>query len=169
LGCDGRRGARPPIMRMTIILLVLSGCFLGGGDKTTFRPILTHRVWENKPTQEVFDAAVRVLHASDFLIAAADKSSGLISTDWKTLVVKKNERWARMRVRLNLLVLQETGVAASAALSYKQIVQAQRDNDWVELAEGDELAVETWKQTVKVKDDFFLEVQRYCGPSVQRD
>jgi hypothetical protein len=154
---------------MTILLLTLSGCFFGG-DRTTFRPIVMHRVWENKPTDQVFEAAVRVLHTTDFLIAAADKSSGLITTDWKMQVIRKNEHWARLRTRLNLLVFQEQGVAASAALSYKQIVQAQREGgDWVELADGDSLSGEAWKQVVKVRDDFFLEVQRYCGPSVQRD
>jgi hypothetical protein len=111
-----------------------------------------------------------VLHSSDYLVAAAEKSSGLLSTDWKTQQVTKGDgSVTRLRLRLSLLVFKETGVTSSAALSYKPLVQVRRPNgDWDDLPDNEELSDETYKPLSKIRDEFFLEIQRYCGPSVQR-
>jgi hypothetical protein len=148
-----------------VIVLVSGGC---GGS--SFQPLVMHRVWENKPSEQVFDAAVRVLHGADFLIAAADKGSGLIATDWKYLARKgkKDEKSSKYRIRLNLLVFQEAGVTQSAALSYKSVVQQRNEDEWIDLASGDDVPADSYREMTRILDDFFLEIQRYCGPSVQR-
>jgi hypothetical protein len=150
------------LLRLTLLALVLlsTGCSLFGPK---FQPLVAHRVWEQSNTEKVFDAAVRVLHSSDYLIASADKKSGLIATDWKQFAVSDT----KFRIRLNLLVLKET--ETSVALSYKSRVQARPSGgSWNDIEADDPVDSDGYKRLTNELDDFFLEIQRYAGPSTQR-
>lgn len=136
--------------------VALIGCSL------RFQPLIAHRVWTGKTRAEVFDAAVRVLHVQDYLIAAAEKDSGVIATDWKSFKADDQE----YRIRLNLLVFDEA--PGSVALSFKSLVQERDERDWVDLDPDTKLAKQDYGRITRELDDFFLEVQRYVGPSVQR-
>jgi hypothetical protein len=147
--------------RVSLALLVLTGC-----GTTNFQPLVAHRVWQQDAVDKVFDAAVRVLHTADYMIAASDKKSGLISTDWKKYAVGD---W-KLQTRLNLLVLQES--QGHVALSYKSKVQVSHPkktrNEWVEVNAGEPIDADGYQKLTRELDEFFLEVQRYAGPSIQQ-
>ena len=145
---------------LVFLLLMVTGCSLFGPK---FQPLVAHRVWEQDDSEPVFDAAIRVLHSSDYMIASSDKKSGLIATDWKLFAVND----IKFRVRLNLLVLKET--EGSVALSYKSRVQARPSGgSWNDIEADDPVDADGYKRLTNELDDFFLEIQRYAGPSVQR-
>ena len=140
-----------------VLALVIAGC--GGA---TYQPLVAHRVFQSQTKAQVFDAVVRALHTADFLIATADKDSGIIGTDWKEFAVGK----VRFRIRLNLLVFEEA--APSVAVSFKSVVHVRHKGDWREIQAGDSVDAESFAQMTRTLDDFFLEVQRYAGPSIQQ-
>ncbi len=148
------------------LFVVVVACSVGCGGQR-FEPLVAHRSWQTDDQGKVFDAAVRVLHGQDFLIASAEKSSGLISTDWKNY--QTDDDW-KYRVRLNLLVLKET--EGYTALDYKSKVQkmhpTKTKGEWKEVEANDPIDSDGYKKLTRALDDFFLEVQRYAGPSVQR-
>ena len=147
--------------REMLAVAVLVG-LTGAGCSVPFAPLVAHRAWENHTKDEVFDAAVRVLHGQDFMIAAADKGSGIISTDWREFV--RGDK--HFRLRLNLLVLVEQTTAVD--LSFKSVVQRRDGTNWVQLVEReDSIDAKSYHNMTRTLDDFFMEVQRYVGPSAQ--
>ena len=142
------------------LLALLSSCTL----PISFHPLVAHRVWEQKTKGEVFDAVMRAIHNEDFLVAAADKESGMIATDWKLFAAGD----FRCQMRVNLLVFEET--QGFVAVSFKSVVQYwdRDDRMWVEVLPDQHFNEEGFKRLTMALDDFFLEVQRYVGPSVQR-
>ena len=95
-------------------------------------------------------------------MATSDKDSGLISTDWKGFADETDQ----YRLRANLLVFE--GAPGSVAVSYKSIAQVLSQGQWIELQVGDLFPDEQYRQFTAALDEFFLEVQRYVGPSVQQ-
>ena len=83
-----------------LIALLLSTSACGGVD---FEPLVAHRTWATDDKTEVFNAAIRVLHNQDYLIASSDTSAGLISTDWKQFA---SDDW-KTRSRINLWLMKE--------------------------------------------------------------
>ena len=153
-------------MNRVLVICLLSLALFACGH-TTFNPLVAHRTWQSDDTGKVFDATVRVLHTQDFMIASADKSSGLIATDWKEYAA--DDGW-KYKMRLNLLVLKES--EGYVALDFKSAVQAKHPDktrgDWRQVESDDPIDSEGYKKMTQELDDFFLEVQRYAGPSVQR-
>jgi hypothetical protein len=153
-------------MRVAVIVLFALVSLAGCGGGTRYQPLVAHRSWQTDDQAKVFDAVVRVLHGQDYLIASADKGSGLIATDWKNY---QAEEWT-YRVRLNLLVLKET--EGYTAVDYKSKVQERHPEktkgEWKDIESNDPIQKDGYKTLTKGLDDFFLEVQRYAGPSVQR-
>jgi len=68
-------------------------------------------------------------------------------------------------MRINLYIFEET--SGFIAVSFKSVVQLWKDNHWEEFSSGDIIAEELYKNLTIALDNFFLEVQRYVGPSVQ--
>jgi len=154
------------LIGLTCFLVILSS---GCGAK--FYPLVKHRVFDGPTKEEVFDAVVRALHNEDFLIAAADKDSGIVATDWKEFGVKGLIKGLvgeeqRFRLRVNLLVFEEA--KPNIAVTFKSIAQYYENGEWIELRIGDRMNSEGYRRLTQTLDDFFLEVQRYVGPSVQR-
>lgn len=151
----------PGTFPIGLLLVVTTAC------AARFEPLVAHRVWENKTKQEVFDAAIRALHGRDMVIAAADRDAGLIVTDWKEGAVQNVlSPDYRFRIRINLLVFDEA--EGYVAVSFKSWVQSYQGGEWRELQLGDRIDADGYKRLTQLLDDFFLEVQRYVGPSVQR-
>jgi hypothetical protein len=153
-------------MKLGIVVCSVAFLLLACGG-AHFTPLVAHRTWQTDDSAKVFDATVRVLHGQDFMIASADKSSGLISTDWKEYAA--DDGW-KYKMRMNLLVLKET--EGYVALDFKSKVQAlhaeKTHGEWRELEANDPIDAEGFRKMNRELDDFFLEVQRYAGPSVQR-
>ena len=125
-----------------------------------YQPLVTHRVWESTSSGKVFDAALRAIHNEDFLIATADREAGIISTDWKHYAGK----YWRIRFRINLYIFEEA--EGYVAISFKSVVQS-ADGTY-EAMPGSKITKQGYQQITQTLDNFFLEIQRYCGPSVQR-
>jgi hypothetical protein len=150
-----RRATIGPIL----LLALLAGC---GGGALRFQPLVTHRVFNGPSKGEVFDAAVRVVHNSDYLVAAANKDSGLIATDWRRYALNKFV----FQSRINLLVMDES--PGYIAVSFKSVVQYRDKDGWHEVLSGDRFNSKAFRQLTQALDNFYLELQRYVGPSVQR-
>ena len=152
---------------IAVLLLAAFGSIGCAGRAVKYQPLVSHRVWEQETTHDLFDAAVRVLHTEDFLIAASDKDSGLISTDWKT--IRSSTGW-KYKIRINLLILEEA--EGYVAISFKSKVEAQHpsktNGQWVTIDANDPIDKRGYEELTRTLDDFFLEIQRYAGPSVQQ-
>lgn len=156
-------------MKTPLSLLLLLVVFFSMGCNATvnYEPLVSHRVWKQDSSDKIFDAAVRVLHSEDFLIASSDKDAGLIATDWKQF--RTTTGW-QFKIRVNLLVMKET--EGHTALSFKTKVQGNNPQvtggQWINFNANDPVDAAGYQQLTQTLDDFFLEIQRYAGPSVQQ-
>jgi hypothetical protein len=144
-----------------LLVLLLIGC------GARFQPLVEHRVFDGPTKEKVFNAVVRAVHSQDFLIAAADKESGIIATDWHEFAIEGigfDDK--RFRLRINLLVFEEA--PSNIAVTFKSVTQYYDEGEWIGLRIGERMDSEGYRRLTQILDDFFLEVQRYAGPSVQR-
>ena len=87
------------------------------------RQRITHGVWEGTTKDSVFQGCVKALHLSGYMIVAASKDTGLISTDWSSFTIRmpavpfvRDAFVAQATYRFNFLVFDSPGNTVTVSL-----------------------------------------------------
>ena len=83
---------------------------------STYKPVLSHGVWEGVSKDKVFDGCVKAMHITGYMILAADDNTGLISTDWTEFRIERMPPFVIGRYRLNFLLFESAQNAVTVSV-----------------------------------------------------
>ncbi len=99
------------------VLVLLAAVIITGCGSPSPKPMATEGVFESVPKENVFDAAVKILHFTGYTIQAISRESGVISTDW--FVFKLKEGGGKGMYKMNILIYDDENRQARVSIKVK--------------------------------------------------